>query len=111
MDRAAEARRWVTLAHEKGLLPTSMDVEEVGRSIGEMADQEEMKDVDETWVVKEYADERMPLQMRVFGQQVIGRPIVEGLVVGEMVWEKLLLWEEWEWMGRGFDWGVVFNGV
>ena len=51
-------------------------------------------------------DERMGLQLRILGGQVIGY-VLGGKALEERTWAELLLWEDWE--DAAFEWSSVFK--
>jgi hypothetical protein len=58
-------------------------------------------------IVDRYKDVRMPLQMRIFAEQVIGSELKH--TINEELWADLLKFEEWEWTRHGFDWKTIFK--
>jgi hypothetical protein len=57
-------------------------------------------------IARRYDDVRMPMQMRVFAEQVLGYPLQHE--IGKEQWADLLKYEDWEWAGYGFEWKVIF---
>lgn len=99
----AQCNEFIDLCQRNKLLPASMDINLVKGFVKTMMRDQDL-DADE--IIKIYDDVRMPLQMRIFAQQVMGYALVP---VSEETWADLLKFEQWEWAGNGFEWRVIFG--
>lgn len=75
---------------------------------------------DDASMAKRHKDESMGLQMRVFGEQVMGDAVKKPgekprkmVFDDKVVLDDLLKWEEWREKGDppGFDWRAIFGHV
>lgn len=96
---------FVGLCLSENLLPYKDDSDEATKLLLEPPVQ--FGGMDAAEVVKRYDDVRMPLQMRIFAEQVMGYPVEQAM--SEEMWADLLKFEEWEWTGYGFEWKTIFG--
>ena len=144
-DEAALLARWVSLAEIHGLLPThaadgtrvtarALVAQVLALTVAAQHDIGDENNAlaaatapawDDAGVAARHGDEWMGLQMRAFGEQVIGcaagaaghghvhgqgQGQIGSAVLAEGVWRDLLKWEEWEAKEPRFEWRVVFEG-
>ncbi|KPI39717.1 uncharacterized protein AB675_3265 [Cyphellophora attinorum] len=64
--------------------------------------------IDTEIVESTYNDVQMPLQMRLFADQVVGHAVTPELKVSQDVWVDMIKWEDWAW--AGFEWADNFAG-
>ena len=97
---------FVLSAATQVLLPVEPDAEEVNKLIQDTV-LDEAGELSESQVVKRYDDVQMPLQMRVFANQVLGYDLPQSAMSQEK-WADLLKYEVWAWAGAGFEWKAIF---
>lgn len=75
---------------------------------------------DDAFMAERHGDERIGLQMRAFGEQVMGWAAGrtgdqsrKTMLSDGALWDDLLKWEDWQGKGAapGFDWRAIFEGL
>jgi hypothetical protein len=94
-------------AQTVSLLPKGFNLEEQKLLI-ERAKSMKTDMIDTETVESTYNDVQMPLQMRLFADQVVGNAVTPEMKVGQDVWVDIIKWEDWAW--AGFEWTDNFAG-